>query len=185
MSYTVPTFAADGRRLRNYTPEAIEHLLSLSLVAVERGRKDRIKCAFFRPTSGASPVRPKAHMGTKYSSNELLPSGHHSWKHRRLLQSQHLEEILGVPVANEKELDRFLQSVFRAVPLSCLVSNFDGKPEMTPAAEQQPKAAVMSKADRKVVAIDSFAARRYSFGTAKKPEQPNRPLEFDSQLRAA
>jgi hypothetical protein len=185
VSYSVPTFAADGRRLRNRTPESIEHLLALSLVVVERGRKDRIRAAFFRPTDGATPVKPRAHMGTKYSYNEHLPSGHTAWKHRRLLQSQQLEELLGIPQASDEDLDRFLQSVFRAVQLSCMVSCFDQKPEMTPASEQR-------KAKSNLVAISSAKKKNNVVSItssksagAKVHVLPARPLEFDSQLRAA
>jgi hypothetical protein len=116
----IPTYAADGRRLRDYPESSIQRLLALDKVTVTYKRKGKIACAFFRPLDGANPLRRSAHVGTRYSFEEPLPSGHFAWKHRRLLQSQEIEELLGEPVEDERHLDLFVRSIFRAVPLSVM-----------------------------------------------------------------
>ena len=154
----IPTYAANGQRIRDYTETAIARLLSLDLVVVERGRRNKIRCAHLRPQGGANPLRRTAHTGTYYSFEEPLPSGHFVWKHRPLLQRQDVAQLLGEPIESEAELDRFLQSIFRAVPLSVM---------------KKPSVSVMKKPSVKVVSI----SRR------KRPAR--RPVEFDSQDRLA
>ncbi len=118
---TVPTYASDGRRLRRYTLEAIERLERLNLVAVQRNRHGRIVIAHFRPTDGANPIRTTAHMGTKYSFNEHLPSGHMAWKYRRLIRDERaLAAMFGESPDDVEDAELFVRAVFRAVPLSCM-----------------------------------------------------------------
>lgn len=156
---TVPTYAADGRRLRSYTLEAIERLVKLDLVAVQRNRHGRIVLANFRPVDGANPIRTTAHLGTKYSFNEHLPSGLTAWKHRALLRDERaLAATLGELADDPADADLFIRRVFRAVPLSCLTQS-EGAPA-------------------KVVSIDAGRRKRKASGTA-------RPVEFDSERRIA
>ena len=105
---TIPTYSADGQRRRGYSPEAIERLLSLHLVVVQRNRKGAIAVAMFRPTSGANPIQPTAHMGTKYSFLERLDDGNHAWA------------LHGLPASDHRDADLFVRAIFRAVPLSCM-----------------------------------------------------------------
>jgi hypothetical protein len=145
----VKTYAADGRRLRDHAHGSIERLLALSRVVVrryERGRrKGLIKVAQYRPLSGANPLRITCHMGTRYSIDELLPSGHHAWKHRELPQRQYVEFLLGEPVEDEAVLDLYLKAIFRAVPLSVLRRERPTPPPRRPVS--------------KVVSIDAFRKR--------------------------
>jgi hypothetical protein len=100
----IPTYDADGTRLRSYSPAAIERLVSLNRV-VPTIRRGRIVCATFRERDGSNPLRHSAHMGQRYSFDELLPSGHHAWKHKSLPKD-----------ASE---DLFVRAIFRGVALSC------------------------------------------------------------------
>lgn len=104
----IPTLSSDGQRRRRYSLEAIERLLSMDLVTVQRNRKGRIAFAAFRSSLGASPIRPTAHIGTKYSFYERLPDGHHAWA------------LHGLPTNEHEDADLFVRAVFRAVPLSCM-----------------------------------------------------------------
>ena len=115
----VPTYAANGRRLFDHTVAAIERLLVLSRVVVKKSRKGKILAATYRPLSGASPIAKTAHRGTRYSYwahiNEV-----HVWTHRRMIQAQDLEYLMGEMPDDPEEAERFVQAVFRAVPLSCM-----------------------------------------------------------------
>jgi hypothetical protein len=123
----IPTYAADGRRLRNYSPDEINHLLSLSLVVVRRNQRGQIRVAQFRGQGGANPLRRTAHLGTRYA---FLGEAR-VWKHRRLLQSQDVEYLFGEP-DNLAEAELFVQAVFRAVPLSCLKREKPAKAKVIP-----------------------------------------------------
>jgi hypothetical protein len=120
----IPTFAADGRRLRAYSLAAIEHLLSLSKVVVRRDERGRITVAQFRGLGGMNPLRQTAHAGTRYSF--LVRCGDHkAWEHKDLLSSRDVELLFDLSKSShEEELrsrDRAVRAVFLAVPLSCLV----------------------------------------------------------------
>ena len=118
----IPTYAADGRRLRDYSLAAIERLESLSLVVVRR-LNGRIRCALFRGLMGANPLRATAHAGTRYSF--LRRSGEvRLWEHAPLVQRQEIEALFegARSVEDARLLDRFVRAIFLAVPLSCLVS---------------------------------------------------------------
>ena len=145
----IPTYSADGSRRRRYSLEAIERLLSLHLVVVQRNRKGAIAVAMFRPLSGANPIRPTAHTGTKYSFHERLDDGHHAWTLHGLPQNEH------------EDADLFVRAIFRAVPLSCMKRD----------AECTGNAREMHG---KVVDIAAFKRQRTA-----------RPIEFDSERRAA
>lgn len=154
---TVPTYASDGRRLRRYTLEAIERLEKLDLVAVQRNRNGRIVCAHFRPADGANPIRSTAHMGTQYSFDETLPSGHSAWKHRALLRDERaLASLFGEQPDDPADAELFVQAIFRAVPLSCMAG----------------------KTSPKVISINAGRKRK------TKPTAA-RPIEFDSERRIA
>lgn len=119
----IPTYAADGRRLRAYSLEAIEHLLSLSKVVVRRNAHGRIKVAQFRGLAGANPLRSTAHAGTKYSFLVQNISTR-SWQHKDLISSRDVEILFNLSSSKDEELpsrDRFVRAVFLAVPASCLV----------------------------------------------------------------
>lgn len=151
---TIPTYAADGRRLRSYTPSAVARLISLDQIVVECNRKGKIVCATFRPASGANPIRKTAHLGQHYSFREALPSGHHCWKHSNVLTRREAGELAGHDL-EKVEGDRFIRTVFWAVPLSIL--------------QRQEKAT---------------AAKMVSIDRGRKP-RVSRPVEFDSEMRAA
>lgn len=116
----IPTFAATGKRIRDYSPSAIARLLALDLIVVERYRRGAIKRAHFRPQGGANPVKAHAHMGTHYSYEQPLPSGRYAWTHKPLLQEQEIEALFGEIDSSTEPADRFVRAVFRAVPLSVM-----------------------------------------------------------------
>ena len=129
----IPTFRADGRRVRDYSLEAIERLLGLSLIVVKRSRKGRITCAQFKSDAGANPLVKSAHMGQQYSYEHHLPSGHCAWSHRDLIQRQDVEALFGETVESRQDVDLYVRAVFRAVPLSCLVVKAHVAPRPKPA----------------------------------------------------
>lgn len=118
MDYQIPTFAADGRRLRPYSVGQIERLLARDAVVVRRNARGKILCAQFRAINGANPLRGSIHMGTVYSFEQHVNDSY-VWSHRRLLQSQEVESLMGEPVEDLETLDRYLRNIFAAVPLSC------------------------------------------------------------------
>lgn len=167
---TVPTYAVDGRRLRSYTLEAIERLLQMDLVAVQRNRAGRIVTAHFRDGEGANPIRATAHLGTKYSFNQHLPSGRTAWKYRALMRDERaLAASLGEIADDPVDADLFIRRVFRAVPLSCIKRT--SAPESLPAGKQFTGSV-------KVVSIETARAKRKAPAAA-------RPIEFDSERRVA
>jgi hypothetical protein len=118
-SPVIPTYSSAGVRLRDRSLESIENLLSLSHVVVRRDSKGRIRSAFFRPASGANPMRLNALMGQKYSYLERV-GDRRAWSHRSLLQKQDIEALTGVPVDSEAEVDLYVRGVFRNVALSVM-----------------------------------------------------------------
>ena len=143
---TIPTYSAAGRRLGNRRLAIIEQLLADGLVTVERNRKGTITCAQYRfRVRKPEEVR----IPTGHSFQETLPSGHRAWK----FASEALSEELSAE-KDQKDAERFVQAVFRAVPLSILAGR-PAKPVVVPIRSVQ------------------------------KTSAPHRPIEFDSQMRAA
>jgi hypothetical protein len=98
----------------------IERLLAQSKVFVRRNRHGRIVAAQYRAATGAAtPLRASALAGTRYSFLETIHASK-MWVHRRLLPKQDLEKMAGEALENEADRERYLQAIFRAVPLSCL-----------------------------------------------------------------
>lgn len=118
----IPTYSADGSRLRPYTASAIAHLLSLSAIVVRKNRAGSIVVAQFRSASGAHPMRNSALCGTRYSFLERIHESR-MWSHRVLVPRPSLEELeeLAGKVNDEAARESFVRSIFNAVPLSCLV----------------------------------------------------------------
>jgi len=160
MESKIPTYSSEGRRLRRYTLEAIERLEQLNLVAVQRNRRGRIVCAHFRGIDGANPIQNAPHSGTFYSSEETLPSGRSAWKHRGLVRDRGaLESLLGEAPEDLQEAEVLCAAIFQRVLVSCIA-----KPRNARATRD------------KVVSIDAGGKRKRA---------GSRPLEFDSELRAA
>ena len=119
----IPTYAVDGTRLRDYAASAVDHLFKLSMVVVRRNKKGVPVSAQFRETvTGANPLRSSSLAGTRYSFLEQIHEVR-VWSHRRLIPRSDLEEIAGQPFKTEQECERFVQAIFRAVPLSCIKEN--------------------------------------------------------------
>jgi hypothetical protein len=148
----IQCFAADGRRIRSYSPEAIERLREGGRVVVIRNRSGRVTSAHFCEIAGANPVSKTAHMGQHYSYQQSIGEAR-LWQHRPLISRVDRNELLDSMDHNQAE--NFIRGVFRAVPLSCLSA---GKPKA------------------KVVSIAEYRSGR---------RKAVRPLEFDSELRAA
>ena len=125
----IPMYAADGItrlhgvRFRDYSLAMIERLLAESRVVVRRNRKGRIVSAQYRPDperGDALPLSASALAGTRYSFLEQIYEVR-VWSHRRLIPRQDLESMAGKPL-ERVEAELFVQSIFRAVPLSCLTN---------------------------------------------------------------
>jgi hypothetical protein len=80
----VKTYAASGRRISDSSVERAERLANEGLVILQRDRMGRIRCMQFRRDAWTGVVRKSPPNGTKTSYAELLPSGHHAWRHRAL-----------------------------------------------------------------------------------------------------
>lgn len=165
MERQIATFSPSGGPLRRYSLSAIERLLSMDRVVVKRNHHGRIVEAIFRQADGASPVRATAHLGTAYSFEEPLPSGHYAWRHRALVRDESsLEALFGELPDDRQDAELYVKAIFRAVPLSCMARP---KP-LTPPTKTPGKVLPFAAGKRK-----------------PKAAAASRPLEFDSQWRKA
>lgn len=171
MPTTVPTYSADGKRLRNYSLASIESLLVSDRVAVERNRKGEITCATMRPADKSNPILKSAHMGQSYSFLQNLPSGHRAWSHSRLLDES---ELTSEGIA---DAEKFVRDIFFAVPAS--VSRIEKPLAPVISIEEYRN---RSKRLAPVVCIDAFRVRRHA---SMKRASAARPIEFDSERRVA
>ncbi len=101
----IPIYDGAGSRAGMRSLESINRLLAVNLITVVRKRNGTIVRAIMRQADGAPGVRPTAHMGQSYVHRELLPTGHHAYKHKPLPRGQ---------------ADLFVRSIFREVALSCM-----------------------------------------------------------------
>jgi len=132
----IPTYRANGRRVSDSTPVRVERLLAEGLVVASYSRHGRLRSIQFKHDAGTNPVHKSAHQGQRYSYAQALPSGHFAWKHRELLGRGEIEALFGELTAEEiAQRDRFVRSVFRAVPLSVL--RRDAPARTAPAAPRQ------------------------------------------------
>lgn len=121
----IPTYTADGARLRDYSLASIERLLEQERVTVQRAPTGVILCASFRPTDerqnplpGRNPVAKKVHRGTYYSS--LKSDGNSRvWQLHKLPTSRDFEHLYGRP-RNRRESELFARAVFRSVERSVM-----------------------------------------------------------------
>lgn len=95
---SIPTYRANGRRVSDSSEERAERLLALKLVVVRRDRQGRIRLIQFKSDCGRDALTKNPPLGTRYSYEESLESGH-VWAHRDL--------------RNVERID------FEQVPLSC------------------------------------------------------------------
>ena len=164
---TIPTFSADGKRLRNYSLASIEKLLEQDRMAVERNRAGKITCATMRPADRSNPIATTAHMGQSYSFLEHLPSGHCAWSHSRLLDAS---EATAEGIA---DAEAFVRNVFMQVPNSIAAVERKLAPVIC-IDEFRRKAKRLAP----VICIENFREKRKRVGTS-------RPIEFDSRVRLA
>ena len=106
----IPLYDELGRKECDASPARIERLLSLYRVTVVKDRHGRIVRAFMRDMGGRPGPLPTAHMGQKYSFNQLLGDGHKAWKHKTHAP------------ANDHEADCFVRRIFRLSVLDNLVA---------------------------------------------------------------
>jgi hypothetical protein len=85
----VPLYRYDGTVERWMTTNAILGLEAAEKVTVIRKRNGQIARAFRRQADGKTNLLRTAYMGTKYSFNELLPTGHHAHDLKRLDGKRH------------------------------------------------------------------------------------------------
>lgn len=113
----VPTYASDGRRLRNYSLDSLLELSSRSRVRLVRHPiTDHVVSAHFRHADGGSPLQATANMGQRYSFLQHV-GDQRAWTHTELVPSADLKEM------NRKEraeCERFVQEVFSEVRLSVI-----------------------------------------------------------------
>jgi hypothetical protein len=84
LTQEIPTFAADGRRLRfSYSLAAIERLSGLSKVIVKRNFRGKILCVHFRAKDGDNPLRATAALGQRYVYLEHV-GDRRCYSHKRL-----------------------------------------------------------------------------------------------------
>jgi hypothetical protein len=117
---TVPAYLSNGRRVRNYSREAVDAMLAVerpSIVAKYNRRTGRVTSITFIPGNRNSrelekePLRKSVHMGQAYSFRESVSdSGRKAWSHSNLLSPR------------DADAEAHLISVFRAVPLSCMAT---------------------------------------------------------------
>lgn len=159
----IPTFASDGRRLRAYSLEAIERLLSLSLVVVRRNRHGRIVCAHFRPQDGSNPLRATANMGQRYYFLEHV-GDRRVYAHTPLVPPQDVRDNCESP----EELDRYVRNVFRAVPLSCM----EQPPRKDPAIRVPGGNASTGCPETKAVNIEHYRRRARKVNAVARGNAP-------------
>src|SRR3954452_6607394 len=95
----IPTYSADGHRIRNHSLTAIERLLELRKILVKRNHRGVIVAANFLPQSSANPSRKSPHVGTQYSLLNRVGDVR-LWQHRNFFTQRELSE-LGTPEAQE------------------------------------------------------------------------------------
>ena len=129
----VPTFAANGKRLRNHSSAHVEQLELRGVAQLSRTPKGRIKACQFLTSLGANPVQKTASTGTVYSFYNRVGDAQ-LWEHRQMVQRQDVEALFGLPVERSQDLDLYLRGIFRAVPLSCMRTEvIMPRPSKTPA----------------------------------------------------
>ena len=176
----IPTYAADGARLRNLSLPAVEHLLSINDVIVRRDKAGNIKRAQFIEVLTPGPQKENGSLvGQTYSYLQNLPSGHRAWRFSELLCSESKEQLSAEGLEKE-DIERFLMATFRAVPLSCMSAVASPGPEI--------KAKAKTAKSPKVVSIGEFERKRKTIRLLARASYRGpklRPIEFDSQRRAA
>jgi hypothetical protein len=178
-SRLVPVYGANGKRLRNRSMASVETLLEQGKIMLTYTKRGAIKAAQFLDGGGANPIRTTAHLGTQYSFHNRIRQDAplFAWEHRPLVQPQDIEALFGETVESQLDRDLYVRAIFRAVPLSCMTGGqLAGETPQTPSPEA-PAAA------KRVLSIADFADRRRMIRA--KREGLHRPVEFDSEMRAA
>jgi len=140
--------------LSNRSIESIERCLSVEppILTVKRNRRTgRICSAQFLPLArnsaaleGNETLRKTAHMGQHYSYAAAVDeAGHKSWRFVDFLFPADLRLELDAQAA----VEAYLQSVFRAVPLSCLCAAPAGDWACAPSATGAVSAADAASAE--------------------------------------
>jgi hypothetical protein len=120
---SIPSYAADGTRLRkDFSEEAVEHLLALSLVVVRRSPRGRIQCALWRGETGAHPLRATAHLGTRYHRLRRVSETSLKIYELRDLLGERDSDVAKLSPVERAQRDLFLRRVFREVPLSVMAA---------------------------------------------------------------
>jgi hypothetical protein len=139
---TVPAYLSNGRRVRNYSREAVDAMLAVerpSIVAKYNRRTGLVTSITFIPGNRNSrelekePLRKSVHMGQAYSFRESVSdSGRKAWSHSNLLSPR------------DADAEAHLISVFRAVPLSCMATIIE-MPKREVAKDPEPPTATPAK----------------------------------------
>jgi hypothetical protein len=125
----IPTYAANGVRLRNRSLASIEtclHLTPPRVVVKRNKRTGRITSAQFMPlprdssaVDGKEEVRSRAPLGQRYSFRDaaINHGGHRPW---RFCEFPTPGDMRRDPFVEPADIEAWHQAMFRAVPLSCL-----------------------------------------------------------------
>ena len=100
------------------------------MMVLERNRHEKVVCATFRPEAQDSftrrnPMRMAIPTGTYYSREEMIEN-HWVWQHRPLITLNELTQVMGERAESE-DIETFVQTVSRAVSLSCIHGPDPGK----------------------------------------------------------
>lgn len=138
----IPAYAANGVRLRDFSLEAVWALLVYGRVEATTNRRGEIRRIDFLPIVVEADVDDTSYRGQTYSRQVDVDAGRSArsrvWEFRPLIPPQAQYDLYRDADSIE-DVERFIRSIFVAVPLSIAVSPFDGKPEMTPPAQRKAK----------------------------------------------
>jgi hypothetical protein len=80
----IPFYAPDGVPLGFRSLDTARLLIAGGYVKPSIGRKGHIRAIWLNEDDGGNPVETHAPSGTRYVIREKLPTGHRTWKHRRV-----------------------------------------------------------------------------------------------------
>lgn len=150
----IPTYASNGRRVSDSSPERVKRLLELGYVSVKRHSRTGLitHCQFIYESfaNKSNPVRKAAQMGQHYCVKRTI-ADHQVFQHRDL---QQFDPLLSKEAAKleRADADLFLRAVFLEVPLSCM---------------QQPEPPVPPQAPAKVI---PFPVKKTNVVSAPEPK---------------
>ena len=80
----IPYYAPDGASLGFRSLDTARRLVAGGHAEPVYGRKGHLRAIFSPQENGGNPVETNAPSGTRYVFREKLPTGHRTWKHRKV-----------------------------------------------------------------------------------------------------